>query len=283
MSSFRAAKRFWWLVLIGVLAAGLTGLVLLYKVERFVPPKLEKRAKTTYAATTELLVDSPTDPYLRVATTTKPTSPPRIQPSKTKTATTSETKPAATPLPTDTSVDTQTLIDAANLFPLLVKSDAVTAIRRRLVGELPGTVEAKAIYASQGLNRFRPSKIPVIQISAVSRRPKSAIALAEGTANAFELWLRDKQVGAKIPRAQRIVLRELHAARHATAQGGPSYSLLALASLGVLALFVALAILLDQQRPRAARESRPAPVNEGHGEGVVGGFAASGTTAEPLP
>ena len=286
MSYLRAAKRFWWVVFIGLAAACLTGLVLLYKVDRFVPPHLEKRAKTTYAATTELLVDSNTDPYLRVATSTKPTNPPRIQSprSATKTKTTTKTTPATAPLTTDTSVaDTQTLIDAANLFPLLVKSDAVTSIRRGLVGELPGTVDAKAIYASQGLNRFRPSKIPVIQISAVSRRPKSAIALAEGTANAFELWLRQKQVGAKIPRDQRIVLRELHAARHATAQGGPSYSLLALASLGVLALFFALAILLDQRLPRAARESRPEPVNEGHGEGVVGGFAASSTTAEPQP
>jgi hypothetical protein len=278
MSYFRAARRFWWIVVLGVLAAGITGLALLYKVDTFVPPHLVQRAKTTHVATTELLVDSPSDPYLRVAITTQ-VPPGRAQSAKTKT---SATKP---PLTTESSVDTKTLIDAANLFPLFVKSDAVLAIRRRLVGEIPGVVEAKALYATQGLNRFRPSKIPVIQITAVSPKPKQAIALAEGTANAFELWLRQKQVGTKIPPAQRIVIRELHAADSTTAKGGPSYSLVVLAGLGVLALFLAAAVLLDQQLPagRVARQEDPDTTGESRDEGVAGGYSASATTAEPQP
>jgi hypothetical protein len=281
MNYLRAAKRFWWIVLFGVAMACLTGLGLLYRVKSVMPPKLVNKSKPVFVASTELLVDSPTDPYLRTAS--KQVTPPR----STKTG---RTQTTTSPLSTGSAVDTKTLIDAANLFPLFVESDEVVAIRRKLIGDIPGTVQAKALYSTQGVNRFRPSVIPVMQISASAPRPKFAIALAGGTARAFDLWLKRRQDSAKIPAAQRIVVHQLHAPRQAVATGGPAYGLPGLASLGVLGLFIALAVLLDQRIAvgrvaaggRVSGELRPLPTGDGDAteRGELGGLAASGVGSD---
>ena len=73
MNYARAIRRFLWIVLFGVAMAGLTGLLLLFKVDRAWPPKLSKRAQLSYVASTQLLVDSPSGPYLQTAVSKGPT------------------------------------------------------------------------------------------------------------------------------------------------------------------------------------------------------------------
>jgi hypothetical protein len=253
MNYLHAAVRFWWIILVGVATACITGMLLVYHVDRLWPPQFSKKAQPVFSASTELLVDSPSGPYLRTVVSKQATGTLRTL----KSGQTSTT-PATTP---ETAVTgTKPLVDAANLFPLFIESDAVYAIRRKLVGDIPGAVHAKALYSLQGATRFRPSVVPVVQISAIAPKPKFALALTQGTTRAFELWLEREQTRSKIPPSQRIIVRQLRVPRVAVATGGPSYGLPALASLGVLALFAALAFLLDQRLPRTFVVAEPRPV-----------------------
>jgi hypothetical protein len=277
MNYIHSVRRYWWVALAGLAMACLTGILLLYQVQSIAPPKLVKRAKPVFAASTELLVDSPSAPYLRTPPAKQ--SAPKTSAKTGKAATTpTSTTPQTAIQPA--VVDTKSLINAANLFPLFVESDAVVAIRRKLIGDIPGVVQAKALYSTTGANRFRPSPIPVLQIFAVAPRAKFAIALTDGTARAFEIWLERRQASAGVPREQRIVVRQLHAPGQATATGGTSYGLPAVASLAVLALFIGLAIVLDQRVPArgVSRELRPLPTGaeDAAQRHELGGRTASG-------
>jgi len=288
MNTSRAIQRFWWIALFGAAMAGITAFLLLYNVDPAWPLKLSKRSLPTYAAATELLVDSPSGPYLRTVTKLPPTPVAHAaKPTKGATTTTATTPsaPAATPV-----VDTKPLIDAANLFPLFVESDAVVRIRTRLIGNIPGAVSAKGLYSLQGAARFRPSVIPVMEIDAVAAKPKWAIALVDGTARAFNIWLARQQRRANIPESQRIIVRELHVPQSASATGGTSLGLPAIASLAVLALFIGVAVLLDQRlvpgsrlRPVKAVEGAAAPVpTEPVERGGVAAYGGGGGPEQPF-
>jgi hypothetical protein len=244
MNYVQAALRFWWILLAGV-AAGLLVLVLsVYRVQRPFPPKLVKKSVPYFVASTELLVDSPTGPYFQTGGTRVTPVVPSVR-GATRTTTPTQTTTTVTP-----PAQLKPLVDAANLFPLFIESDAVTKLRVQKFGDTPGVVTAKALYASQGQNRYRPSSLPVIQINAVSRGPEKAVRLAETTARAFDMWLADEQKRTHVAPAQRIIVRELHAPQGATKQGGTHYGLPAVLGLAVFGAFIGLAVLLDHMFPQ---------------------------------
>jgi hypothetical protein len=250
MNYVRATLRFWWLALAGLAVASSVLLLMLYRVDRAWPPALVTKAVPSFLATTELLVDSPTGPYFRTATARQ--TPVKILPGKgspTPAVTTNQTSVAPT----------KPLVDAANLFPLFIESDAVARLRAERFGIIPGFVRAKALYAVQGQNRYRPSMLPVMQISAVSLTPNNAIRLAEATARAFGIWLTREQKSAKVPLAQRIVMRQLRVPQTATKLGGTHYGLPALLALGLLAAFLGLAVVADHVFPRRELEIAALP------------------------
>jgi hypothetical protein len=203
------------------------------------------RTRPTYVAKMQILIDSPTGPFLRTQ--------PKIVGQNQGRNVTPSSKNTVVP----SVSDTKSLVDAANIFPLLVTSDEVAAIREKKEGVIRGTVAAKALFASQGVNRYRPGSVPVMEITAVSRHPNPALRLAEGTGAAFEVWLADQQKRSNIPPNQRIVLRPLLAATVAKT-GGAGKGLPLLLGLAILSAFVALAIALDRARPRTY-VSRRAP------------------------
>jgi hypothetical protein len=245
----QATLRFWWLVLAGIAAALMVPVLLLYQVKSLSPPKLVHRANPSYVAATQLLVDSPTGPYLRAdARQVSPT--PTTRSSSNKAPSTNPTPTTTSSEPSLAASDTKSLVSAANLFPLFVESDAVVAIRTRLIGNVPGRVTARALFSLENPNKFRPSPIPVMQILATAPRPKAAVLLADGTAKAFKIWLTTSQQRAHVPSNQRIVLRELNAARGAAMTGGSSYGLPLIAAFAVLAMFVGAAIAADRAWPR---------------------------------
>jgi len=244
-SNVRALTRFWWLVLLGVVVGAVVATVMVYRVEPGVPPKLTERAAKSYVASTELLVDSPTGPYLRAGIGV--TRPVQI-PSKPQ----GNSAPATTETDSTVVTDRKALLEAANLFPLLIESDEVSAIRARTMKVVPpGQVRAKALYSLQGENRFRPSVLPVIQIFAQAPTPAAAIRLTEGTAKAFNIWLAAEQRRADVPPKQRVVVRQLRVPRFAVATGGTSYGLPMLAAAVVVFGFAGLAVLLDRAFPRS--------------------------------
>ena len=234
----KAIWRFRWVIPVAVLAAILVPLLMLYR--PLWPLGLDARATVSYVTKTQLLVDSPSGPFLR--TETKSSVPP-VTPTRAG---------SRNPAPTSSTqvFDTQSLVEAANLFPLLMDSDEVVALRRKLIGSVPGTVHATALFSTQGANRFRPSVLPVMQIIAVGPTPRSAVRLGRGTARAFELWLAREQNQAKVPRRERIVVRELRQPTTVQQTGGPAYGLPILAGLAVLGAFVGLAVALDRAFPR---------------------------------
>jgi hypothetical protein len=211
---------------------------MIYSVSPGVPPTLSEREKPVYTAQARLFVTSGEAPYLR-------TGVPRFR---------------EVPIGTDAEAtfrqvidppDVSTLVEAANLYPLLIESDDVARLRSELFADLPpGEVAAKAIFATATANRFQSSDIPVIELFATSASPDDAMALASATSQAFRKWIVREQAAAGIDPKERILIQELEAPRGAIATGGTELGLPVLTMLAILMAFGAAAIMLDRSYPR---------------------------------
>ena len=152
-------------------------------------------------------------------------------------------------LVTDTP-DTATLIQAANLYPLLIESDQVELMRERMFGPVVGDVSARAIYAVATPGRFELSDVPVIELMAESQTGGEAIALAEASSKAFIRWISQQQAAAGVEEGERIVVEQLRTPQEATPSGATPTTLVALVTLAVMGAFIALAVALDRIFPR---------------------------------
>lgn len=232
-----ALRRFWWIVVLGGFVAVFVAALMLYSVEPSFPPKLTDREKPLYTAQARLFVTSGEAPYLR-------TSVPRLREVPIGGGA------GATFTRVNETPDVSTLVDAANLFPLLIESDEVSRLRTEQSGDIPGEVTAKAIFATATANRYQPSGIPVIELFATAGSPRDATALAGATSKAFRTWIVRKQNQAEIDVKDRILIEELEAPSGAVATGGAGIGLPVLALLAVLTAFGAGAIMLDRTFPR---------------------------------
>ena len=225
-----------------VLLAGLAGVAVV----------INERDQRTYVASTRLLVTSSEAPYYRIGTTDFVEAP---QPA----ATEGDDAPtrSAPVLVTDTP-DTDTLIQAANLYPLLIESDQVDA-------------DARADVRGAHWRRHRPR-----DLRRCDARKVRAVGCAGDRAHGgvADRWRGD--------RACRGILQGLHPLGLAAAGGGgvsrkrsaSSWSscgrrsrrlvsgatpitLVALVALAVMGAFIALAVALDRIFPR---KLRPEPV-----------------------
>jgi capsular polysaccharide biosynthesis protein len=220
-----ALRRFWWLVVIGALAGAAAGYF------------IAKRENPTYQASATILITSSEGPYFRTSIARADEVP-------------------ANPTAGDTTLlrvsepDTRTLVAAANLYPLLIESDAVSQVRKEMFGPLRGEVTARAIGSTVTVNRFEPGEIPVVEISSTAARPRDAVELTRATTTAFVSWIQREQDTAGIAADSRILIQQLTVPERATAADGGS---LALPVLGGAAIFIAsigLVILLDRIVPR---------------------------------
>jgi hypothetical protein len=234
-----ALRRFWWVLALGGVVAVAAALLMVYSVQSVAPPKLTAREKPAYTAEVRLFVTSGEAPYLR-------TSVPRFRDVPIGT----EGEAASSPLQVQDAPDVKTLVDAANVYPLLIVSDDVARLREERFGDLPGEVSAQAIFASATANRYQPSQIPVIELFATADSADDAIALASATSQAFRQWMSREQQRAGISPKQRILIQELEAPTEAFTTGGSGVSLPVLAMLAILTAFGAGAIMLDRMYPR---------------------------------
>ena len=115
--TLHALARFWWIVAAGLVAAILVALVV-----------VGRQPSALYTASENVLVTSASAPYLRTVQTGQAAQPPAAK-TKKKAPVTSSTSPT----------DTQSLVNAANLYPLLIQSDAIAKLRASLYGPAPGT------------------------------------------------------------------------------------------------------------------------------------------------
>jgi hypothetical protein len=238
MNATAALIRFWWLVVAGV-AAGALVAVLVYSLE----------AEAKHTATARVFVNSPSAPYLRTQETQLRQQGPKVSPSRNTTAAGLRAVTATTAAP-----DTETLVNAANLYPLLIESDAIAQIRESSSGRIPGTVKANALNASTNtFGVFRPSSLPIVEVKATSRKAADADKLASATVQAFATWIVQKQKAARIPAPQRIAVQQLQQPV-LTTTGGPSAGLPLFIGALVLLAFCGLAVVLDSTTSDGAAE-----------------------------
>ena len=230
--TLRAVARFWWIVASGVVAGVAVALAV-----------VAQQPRAVYTASENVLVTSPSAPYLRTVQT-------GTRSSKAK-------QPVAT---TASPTDTQSLVNAANLYPLLIESAQIARLRRTLYGPAPGTLSADALASSTNTyGVYHPSPLPVITVKAGAPTPAAAKKLAVDTVRAFGVWILRQQRSSAIPAAQRISVARLGV--KVRGHGGPSAGLPLFAGLLVLLGFCGLAVVADRLRPvrgAAVEESAPA-------------------------
>jgi hypothetical protein len=242
-STVGALLRFWWLVVVGI-AVGAFVAVLVYSLQ----------AQAKHTATTSVFVNSSAAPYLR--TQQSQATAPRVRTVRKAgggTRTVQQPSSASIAAP-----DTEALVNAANLYPLLIESDRIKTIRESQAGTIPGTVKANALNSSTNtFGVYKPSSLPVVEVVATSRTAANASMLATATVAAFQTWIREQQRGAGIPSAQRITVTQLQQPV-LTTTGGPSWGLPLFVGALVMLGFCGLALIADNARP--ARE--PARASE---------------------
>lgn len=234
-----ALLRFWWIVVAGAAFGLLIAVSMVYSLPSFTP-----RDKPVHTAAARLFVTSAEGQYVRLSVPTPVESPG-----------TAGGRDGGLVI-VDETPDVQPLLAAANLYPLLIESDDVARLREEKFGLLPGEVSATAYTAVSTPQRFLPAQLPIIDIVATSPTPREAMALAQATANTFELWVKRAQDRAEVAPEDRILIEQLRAPREAFPSGGPSYGLPILALIAIIAAFVILAAVLDQLLPRGATVRR---------------------------
>ena len=271
-----ALRRFWWVLVIGVVVALLAGLSARFSIGLF-PPGLEEKDSVTYTAESRIVVSSAQNPYIRGQQTTFVEQPSQggdegtIDEGTTGDGTSTGDEPSADGASVDQGIpfvsppDLNTLIRLANIYPYIIEADPVARYRRELYGDLPGSVSALGVTSVVTANRIELSEIPVLKLIAVADSSDDAVALADKTAKAFIGWLEREQDRARpriIPE-DRIVVEQLTVPTGAIASEGPSATLPVLVFLVVFAAFCVLAVLLDRlipARPGRADVEKVEPV-----------------------
>ncbi len=250
-------RRFWWVLVIGVVVALLAALSARYSISLF-PPSLDEKESVTYTSESRILVSSAENPYIRSQKTTFVDQPTGSDQggaggsgSGGSTDEPSADGASVQSIPFVSAPDLNTLVRTANLYPFIIESDSVADYRRQQYGELPGTVSAFGITSVVTANRVELSEIPVIKLISTAGSSDEAVALADKTAKAFIDWLQAQQDAAKpkILPEDRIVVQQLTVPTGAVASAGPSTTLPVLVFLVVFAAFCVLAILLDRLVP----------------------------------
>ena len=249
-----ALRRFWWVLVIGVVFALLAALSARFSIS-VLPPGLDEKRTVSYTAESRLLITSADNPHFRSKETIQV---PRQQGADDGTTAEGEGEGqgAEDTVPFSSPPDLNTIVRNANTYPYIIESDQVADYRRREFGELEGSVTALGATSVVTANRVELSEIPIIRLIAVAGTPEDAVELADKTGKAFIGWLENLQVEKEIPRSDRITVEQLTAPRGAIASAGPSTTLPVLVFVVVLAAFCILAVLLDRLVP--PRQPRPA-------------------------
>ena len=241
----RAARRFWWVLALGLVLALFAAVSSFYHVS-FFPPALESREVVTYSSSTRLLVTSGENPHLRYQVTLFGELTASQEGEEEEGAGRNRGEP---PVIGVSPPDFNVLIRAANLFPLLIESDRVADYRRQEFGEIAGTVTAQGIYAFSTANRFELSEVPVIQLVSTGPDPRSAVDMADKTAKAFIGWIESEQAADEIPARDRIVVQQLDSPQAAASASSASKAMPVLVLMAVIGAFFVLAVVLDRLIP----------------------------------
>jgi len=251
----RSLVHFWPVLLIGLVFAAVIGTEMVATIKPALPPKVKLRNPPTYSATQVLLVNSVQNPLVRTAITSVVPKPNKVALVHNRGKGTSSSS-SVTSLPQSPSVsvhapDISVLVRAANLYPRLIMSDEVTALRTKMFGPAKGHIQAAALNSFQTPTKYRASSFPMIEITATAKRPNAAIKLAKHSSAAFEAWLTTSQAQAHVPVAERILVEDLVGPTKAISSGGSKLGLPIFVGFAVLLLFAGIAVGLDRLRAAA--------------------------------
>lgn len=251
----RALVHFWPVLLIGLVVAAVMGTEMVATIKPAVPPKVKLRNPPTYSATQVLLVNSAQNPLVRTAITSVVPKPNKVavlhNRGKGSTGSSSVTSVPQSPSVSVHAPDISVLVRAANLYPRLIMSDQVTAVRTKMFGPSKGHIQAAALNSFQTPTKYRASSFPMIAITATAKHSNAAIKLAEHTSAAFESWLKTNQAQAGVPAPERILVQDLVRPTKAVSSGGSKLGLPIFVGFAVLLLFAGIAIALDRLRTAA--------------------------------
>ena len=278
----RALVRFWWVAIVGIVLAGLVFVFATYTVTLGVPPKLEARAKSTYTASTQLLITSKRDPYLSAANVNnKVITYPTAAPTTTDHDDGRRRRPRR---PTATTTrgadgDLQRLVEIANSLPPRVTSDPVINLRNKRYGRIDGTR-----HGGQPLRLLGRRRLPLGPAARTSRSrarrnsPQDALDITNRTATRVQGLVRGAgRSRAKTKVNDRVLVEQVNSADRAFAQGG---------SKPLLGVAAALLVLLGAAGLRArTRAPDPAPLApraaRRRGAGRASELARSSRPSEP--
>lgn len=260
----RSLVHFWPVLLIGLVVAAVVGTEMVATIKPAVPPKVKLRNPPTYSATQVLLINSAQNPLVRTAITSVVPKPNKVavlhNRGKSSSSTSSITTVPQSPSISVHAPDISVLVRAANLYPRLIESDQVTAVRTKMFGPSKGRIQAAALNSFQTPTKYRASSFPMIEITATAKHANAAIKLAEHTSAAFEAWLASSQHQAGVPAAERVLVQDLVRPTKAVSSGGSKLGLPVFVGFAVLLLFAGIAIALDRLRTAAIAAQAEAAV-----------------------
>lgn len=167
--------------------------------------------------------------------------------------------------PATVLADGSRLSDLTTLYSQLVDSDRVREIARR-DGPLDGEVVGDQYVVNNGR-----TALPVLRITAFADTGPGAIALAARQAAAFQEYMREEQIAAKIKPANRVVLDILRGAEGSTVVEGRSIVVPMVLFIAIMAFTVALAFVLENLRRSKNRPAATAAWDDINPDDIIAG------------
>lgn len=119
------------------------------------------------------------------------------------------------------------------------------ATGRQVTSARCGRVVATPVVAGQS-----QIMLPLIDLTAITTSPGSAVALAQQSSEAFSKYMRDQQEANQVPVSDRVIVQQLVRPQAAEIYQGRSKTMPIVVFLGVMFAIVGLSFLLENLRPR---------------------------------
>jgi hypothetical protein len=153
--------------------------------------------------------------------------------------------PSATVEPTSPVVDPGRFNNLAVLYTELATSDAVRLLMLR-EGPIRGKIIATPVV---GGGEFK-TQLPMIDLTAIATSPGAAVRLAQRSASALTVYVRDQQRASRVPVADRAVIQPVIRPGEVELFQPRSKTMPMVVFVAVMFITVGLVFILENLRPR---------------------------------
>lgn len=148
--------------------------------------------------------------------------------------------------PVSSFADPSRFASLADFYAFLANSDSVAALARQKAGRLPGAYSASPVVSHVVSGAVEP----LLQIQGLGTSPVAAVRYAAAGGEAFMQYLSSQQSNAGIPESQRVIVSVLNRAGGAAVLVPRKKTVPVVVFVAVLAATLALALVLENLRPR---------------------------------